>query len=131
MEESPTNRYVDGFVFVVPKKNLEAYREMAKMGKETWLKHGAIDYKECVGDDLEPKPMGDEKPWSFIEMTGATPDDTVWFSFIVFNSKAHRDEVNAKVMSDPAMNDPQWKEKEMPFDMKRMSYGGFEAVVDV
>lgn len=123
-------KYVDGFVFVVPKKNLAAYRKMAQLGKKIWMKHGALDYKECVGDDLRPKPMGTEKHLSFLKISGAGPGETVWFSFIVYKSKKHRDAVNAKVMKDPAMNDPKWKDMTMPFDVKRMAYGGFEVVVD-
>lgn len=103
---------------------------MAQWGAKLWKKHGALDYKECMGDDLTPKPMGDAKPRSFPEIAGATSADTVWFSFIVFKSRSHRDEVNAKVMSDPAMNDPKWKDKPMPFDMNRFAYGGFKTVVE-
>lgn len=125
-----TNRYVDGFVFVVPKKNLADYRKMAEFGKKLWKKYGALDYKECMGDDLEPKPMGEEKPLSFVEMTKAKSNETVWFSYIVYKSKKHRDSVNAKVMKDPAMDDPKWKDKPMPFDMKRFAYGGFKVEID-
>lgn len=123
-------KYVDGFVVVVPKKNFEDYRKMAEIGKEVWLKHGALDYKECIGDDLDPKGMGDMKPVLFPEMAKAGPDDDVWFSFIVYESKEHRDEVNAKVMKDSMMNEAEWKDKPMPFDMKRMAYGGFRVIVD-
>jgi len=104
---------------------------MAQLGKKMWLKHGALDYKECAGDDLKPKPMGDMKPRSFMEMAKAKPGETVLFSFIVYKSKKHRDAVNARVMKDPAMNDPQWKDKPMPFDMKRFAYGGFAVLVDI
>jgi len=124
-------KYIDGFVLVVPKKKLAEYRKMAQLGKKMWLKHGALDYKECVGDDLKPKPMGDMKPRSFMEMAKAKPGETVLFSFIVYKSKKHRDAVNARVMKDPAMNDPQWKDKPMPFDMKRFAYGGFAVLVDI
>lgn len=122
--------YVDGFVLVVPKKKAAAYKQMAELGKKIWMKHGAIDYKECVGDDLQPKGMPGPKPLSFLKMAKAKSSETVWFSFIVYKSKKHRDEVNAKVMKDPAMNDPKWKDKPMPFDMKRMAYGGFKVIVD-
>lgn len=122
--------YVDGFVIVIPKKKVAAYRKMAVFGKNIWMKHGALDYKECVGDDLRVKDMGGGMmPLSFTKMTKAKPTETVWFSFIVFKSKAHRNQVNAKVMKDPAMNDPKWQKMEMPFDMKRMAYGGFKVMV--
>ena len=122
-------KYVDGFVLVVPKDKVEEYRKIAEMGREIWKKHGALDYKECLGDDLEPKEMGGMKPLSFIDLTKAGPEETVWFSFIVYKSKEHRDEVNAKVMK--AMEeDAEMKEMSMPFDMKRMAVGGFEVVVD-
>ena len=122
-------KYVDGFVLVVPKKKVAEYRKMAQLGKKTWMKYGALDYKECVGDDLEPKAMGGMKPLSFFKMAKAKPDETVWFSFIVYKSKKHRDEVNAKVMKDPIMNDPKYKDMPMPFDMSRMAYGGFKVIV--
>lgn len=125
--------YVDGFLLVVPKGKEDAYRAMAQKAHEVWRKHGALDYKECLGEDLRPAlPEGvptDMAPNSFIELLKAGPDDTVWFSFIVFESRAHRDEVNAKVMKDPAMNDPEWTNQPMPVDMKRMYYGGFQTEV--
>ena len=123
-------KYVDGFVFVVPKNRLAEYRRMAQVGKKLWMKYGALDYKECIGDDLHPKVMGGMKLRLFSEMSRARSGDAVWFSFIVFKSKKHRDAVNAKVMKDPMMNDPKWKDKPMPFDMKRFAYGGFRVVVD-
>ena len=116
-------RYVDGYVLVVPKKSIKAYTKMAKLGAKIWMKHGALEYKECMGDDLTHS-------WataSFKKMTNLKPTETVWFSFITYRSKAHRDQVNKKVMSDPLM-DP-GKNKEMPFDMKRMAFGGFKVVV--
>jgi len=121
--------YVDGFVFVVPKKNAALYRKMAELGKKLWLKHGALDYKECIGDDLNPKSMGEWKQLSFRKMTKAKAGEDVWFSYIVFKSKKHRNEVNARVMKDPTMNDPQWQNMPPPFDMKRMAYGGFKVMV--
>jgi uncharacterized protein YbaA (DUF1428 family) len=94
------------------------------------MKHGALDYKECMGDDLKPKgEMAGMAPFTFLKMTKATPKETVWLSFIVFKSKKHRDQVNARVMSDPEMQNPKWKDKPMPFDMKRMAYGGFKVMV--
>ncbi|MDP2668222.1 MAG: DUF1428 domain-containing protein [bacterium] len=124
-------KYVDGFVLVVPQKRVAEYRKMAEVGKKVWMKHGALDYKECVGDDLRPKAMGGIKHRLFSEMAKAKSGETVWFSFIVFKSKKHRDAVNAKVMKDPIMNDPKWKDKPMPFDMERMTYGGFKVAVGV
>jgi uncharacterized protein YbaA (DUF1428 family) len=121
-------KYVDGFVLVVPKGKEADYEEMAKMGRDSWMKHGALQYFECRGDDLKQQEMGDEKSRAFSEMTGATSDENVWFSFIIFNSKEHRDEVNKKVMEE--MSENYKGDFEMPFDMKRMAYGGFEAVVE-
>jgi uncharacterized protein YbaA (DUF1428 family) len=123
-------RYVDGFLIVVPKNKLDEYRKMAEEGREIWMKYGALDYKECVGDDLTPS-MGGMESLPFPTLTGLAADEALVFSFIVYNSKQHRDEVNAKVMSDPAMSPEQMKDKPMPFDMKRFSYGGFEVLVDV
>jgi uncharacterized protein YbaA (DUF1428 family) len=120
--------YVDGFLIVVPEDKLDQYRTMAEEGRDIWMKHGALDYKECVGDDLNPQ-MGEMESLPFPELTGLAGDERLVFSFIVYRSKQHRDEVNAKVMSDPAMA-PE-KMKDMPFDMKRFSYGGFEVLVDV
>lgn len=123
-------KYVDGFVFTVPKKNHRDYKEMAEYGKQLWMKHGALDYFECSGDDLKTTPGPDGmKPLEFIKLTGAQSDETVWFSFITYKSKAHRESVNAKVMKDPSMNDPKWKDKPMPFDVAKMAYGGFKVEV--
>ena len=118
-------RYVDGFVIPIPKKNLKAYARMARMGAKMWMKHGALDYKECVGDDLRPK-------WGtpFSRIVKLKPGETVVFSYIVFKSRAHRDRVNAKVMKDmQKMSDMNMKDS--PFDMKRMTYGGFKVMVDI
>lgn len=121
-------KYVDGFVIVLPVENLPAYREMAEMGAQLWKKHGALEYYECAGDDLSPtNPM---TGITFPEMARAGPGETVVFSFIVFASREHRDEVNAKVMKDPYMNDPARGNQPMPFDMKRMAYGGFTVIVE-
>jgi uncharacterized protein YbaA (DUF1428 family) len=113
--------YVDGYVLPVPKKNLKAYLRLARMGGKVWRKHGALDYKECVGDDLKTK-------WGtpFPEMMRLKPGETVIFSFVVFKSRTHRDRVNAKVMKEmEKMGGP----KDMPFDVKRMVYGGFKVLV--
>ncbi len=123
--------YVDGFLLVVPKNKAAEYKKMAELGKKIWMKHGALDYKECKGDDLKPKNMTTAKSPTFINVAKAKPGETVWFSFIVFKSKKHRDAVNSKVMKDPAMNDPAWNNKSMPVDMKRFSYGGFNVEVGV
>lgn len=123
-------KYVDGFVFTVPKSKVEAYKKMARLGAKMWMKHGALDYKECRGDDLKTKSMGGmAAPLSFTALTKAKSTDTVWFSFIVFKSRKHRDQVNAKVMKDPVMNDPKMVVMPMPVDVKQMAYGGFEVVV--
>jgi uncharacterized protein YbaA (DUF1428 family) len=116
--------YVDGFVLPVPKKNVKSYVKMAKKAGKIWKKHGALDYKECVGDDLKTQ-MG----IPFSKLAKTKPGETVFYSFIVYKSRSHRDQVNKKVMKDPAiqsMCDP----KKMPFDCKRMTYGGFKVLVD-
>lgn len=117
-------KYVDGFVIAVPKKNLKAYQKMATDGGKIWKKYGALQYFECVGDDLD----SDWTTLKFPKMAKCKPGETVIFSFIVYKSKKHRDMVNAKVMKDPYMNNPDLKN--MPFDMKRMAYGGFETIVE-
>ena len=117
--------YVDGFVVPVPKKSVEAYRRIARKAGRVWRDHGALDYKECVGDDVKPGKLT-----SFPQSVKLKPGETVFFSWIVFKSRAHRDRVNAKVMKDPRlarMMDP----KAMPFDARRMIYGGFEVLVDL
>lgn len=116
--------YVDGYVLVVPKKNLKAYKIMATDAGRIWKKYGALDYKECVGDDLKTKHFV-----PFPRLVKLKPNETVVFSYIVFKSKAHRDSVNKKVMKDPFMDDQKYKDKPMPFDMKRMAYGGFKTIV--
>ncbi|MBC7852958.1 MAG: DUF1428 domain-containing protein [Pirellulaceae bacterium] len=116
--------YVDGFVLAVPKKNLKAYTKMASAAGKIWIEHGALEYRECAGDDLDVK-MG----VSFSKMTKVKPGETVVFAWIVYKSRAHRDKVNAKVMKDPRMGQ-MMEGKEMPFDMKRMSYGGFTTLVN-
>lgn len=123
-------KYVDGFVLVVPKGKEAAYEEMAKMGRNSWMKHGALQYFECRGDDLKQQEMGDEKSRAFAEMAGAGSDENVWFSFIVFESKEHRDEVNAKVMQEMGEEYEDQADFEMPTDMTKMAYGGFEVVVE-
>ena len=117
--------YVDGFVLPVPKKNLQAYRKMAQKAGKIWKELGALEYRECVGDDLDVK-FG----VPFSKSAKVKPGETVFFSWIVYKSRAHRDQVNKKVMKDPriaSMTDG----KSMPFDMKRMVYGGFKVLVDL
>lgn len=121
--------YVDGFVLVVPEDKTEQYKEAASMGRDMWMKHGALSVYECKGDDMAQQDMGGEKTRAFPEMAGAKQGETVWFSFIVFKSKEHRDEVNAKVMEEMNQQTEGHEDEPMPFDMKRMAYGGFEAVV--
>ena len=116
-------RYVDGYVVPVPKKNLEAYRRLARTAGKVWRDHGALDVTECVADDVKPGKLT-----SFPQSVKLKPGETVVFSWIVYKSRAHRDRVNAKVMKDPRiakMMDP----KAMPFDGKRMFYGGFKVLV--
>ncbi len=113
--------YVDGYVLPLPKKKIRAYRKMAQWGRRMWLKHGAVDYKECVGDDLKAK-FG--KPFP-VQMK-LKPGETVVFAYVVFKSRAHRDRVNASVMKAmQAVEMPQ----DMPFNPKRMLYGGFQTIV--
>lgn len=123
-------KYIDGFVLVVPKGKEAEYEEMAKMGRDSWMKHGALQYFECKGEDLKPQEMGDQKSRAYKEMTGAGDDENVWFSFIVFNSKEHRDEVNKKVMDEMSEAYQDQADFEMPTDMRRMAYGGFDVAVE-
>lgn len=123
-------KYVDGFVLVVPKDKAQEYTKMASEGRDMWMKHGTLEYYECMGDDLKAQEMGDMKTLTFPELTKAGTDETVWFSFIVFESKRHRDEVNRKVMNEMGEKHVDDKDFSMPFDMRRLAYGGFEVVVD-
>lgn len=124
------SKYVDGFVLVVPKKKIAEYKKMATAAGKMWKKYGALDYKECVGEDLRPK-MGKMKILLFPKMTKLKSGETVVFSYIVYKSRAHRDQVNKKVMNDPSMNSDKYKDMPMPFDMKKMAYGGFKTLVDM
>lgn len=123
-------KYVDGFVLVVPKGKEAEYQKMAELGRDAWMKHGALQYLECKGDDFKQHDMGDEKSRDYKEMTGAGDDENVWFSFIVFSSKEHRDQVNTKVMEEMGETYNDQTDFVMPNDMKKMAYGGFEAVVE-
>jgi len=116
-------QYVDGFVLPVPQENLQAYRRIAQKAGKIWREHGALEYRECVADDVKAGKLT-----SFPQSVKLKPGEIVVFSWIVFKSREHRDRVNAKVMEDPRlakMMDP----KSMPFDTKRMVYGGFKVFV--
>jgi uncharacterized protein YbaA (DUF1428 family) len=115
--------YVDGFVLPVPKKNLQAYRRMAELAGKVWKEHGALEYRECFGDDLDV-PYG----MPFTKMVKPKRGEMVVFSWIVYKSRAHRDRVNKKVMSDSRLSN---MGKKMPFDVKRMAFGGFKVLVDM
>jgi uncharacterized protein YbaA (DUF1428 family) len=123
-------KYVDGFVLVVPKGKEADYQKMAEEGRDMWMKHGALQYFECRGDDLKQQEMGGMKSRAFAEMAGISDDENVWFSFIVFESKEHRDEVNKKVMDEMSEKYKDQTDFEMPTDMKKMAYGGFEVAVE-
>ena len=116
--------YVDGYVLPVPKRKVEIYRRMAKLAGKVWRDHGALQYRECVGDDLNSKFCK-----SYTAQMKSKPGETVVFSWIVFKSRAHRDRVNARVMKDPRLA-KMMDMKNMPFDAKRMVYGGFKVLVD-
>jgi uncharacterized protein YbaA (DUF1428 family) len=117
--------YVDGFVLPLPKRNLDAYRRIARKAGKIWREHGALEYRECVAEDVQAGEVT-----SFPRSVQLKRGETVVFSWIVFKSRAHRDRVNAKVMKDPRLADTM-DPKAMPFDEKRMIYGGFNVVVDV
>ncbi|HYH43090.1 MAG TPA: DUF1428 domain-containing protein [Burkholderiales bacterium] len=117
--------YVDGFIVAVPKKNVTAYRTMSKKAGKVWREHGALDYKECIADDVK---MG--KWTSFPRSVKMKKNETVVFSYIVYKSRADRDRCLKKVMADPRLA-KMMNPKKMPFDAKRMIYGGFKVIVDV
>jgi len=123
-------KYIDGFVLVVPKDKTEEYKKMAEEGRDMWMRHGALEYYESRGNDLVPQEMGGEKARAFTEMAGANSDETVWFSFIIFKSKEHRDEVNAKVIEEMDKQMEGHEDMSISFDMKRMAYGGFQVEVE-
>jgi uncharacterized protein YbaA (DUF1428 family) len=122
IERSAPMSYVDGFVVPVPKKSLAAYRALSKKAGKVWMEYGALSYVECVADDVKPG-----KVTSFPQSVKLKPGEVVVFSWITYKSRAHRDRVNAKVMKDPRM-DP---EQAIPFDGKRLIYGGFEPIVEL
>ncbi|MDI1272690.1 DUF1428 domain-containing protein [Polaromonas sp.] len=119
------SRYVDGFVVPVPTENLDAYRRMARKAGKIWREHGALEYVECVADDVKPG-----KTTSFPQSVKLKARETVVFSWIVYTSRKHRDAVNAKVMSAPRLAD-MMDPKAMPFDGKRMFWGGFKTLVEL
>jgi uncharacterized protein YbaA (DUF1428 family) len=116
--------YVDGFVVPVPKKSLAAYRRMARQAGKVWREHGALEFRECVADDVK---VG--KWTSFPRSVKLKPNETVVFSWITYKSRAHRDRVNAKVMKDKRLA-KMMDVKSLPFDAKRMIYGGFKVFVE-
>lgn len=117
--------YVDGFLVPVKTDRLKEYFAMSKKCAKVWKEHGALDYKECAADDIDLKGFG-----SFTKAAKAKPDETVVFAFIVYKSRADRDKVNKKVMEDPRMND-MCDINNMPFDVKKMAYGGFKTMVEI
>jgi uncharacterized protein YbaA (DUF1428 family) len=117
--------YVDGFVLPLPKANVEAYRQISEKCGKIWREHGALEFRECIGDDVKPGKLT-----SFPQSVNLEPDELVVFSWIVYESRAKRDEVNDKVMKDPRMAEMMSPEA-MPFDGKRMIYGGFEMILDL
>lgn len=116
--------YVDGFVLVVHKDKVDEYRKMAELGGRLWIEHGALDFKECMADDVQTSGL----KTTFPGLMAAGPDETVFFSFITHESRAARDATNAKVMADPRLCMP---EGGMPFDIERMAWGGFTPLVDM
>ena len=117
--------YVDGFVIPVPKRNVEAYRKIARKAGKIWKEYGALEYRECIADDVKPG-----KVTSFPQAVKLKPNEVVWFSWIVYKSRRHRDAVNAKVMKDPRIT-AMMDFSKMPFDGKRMFFGGFKVMVDM
>jgi uncharacterized protein YbaA (DUF1428 family) len=117
--------YVDGFLLPLPRSREDAYRQMAEAAGRLWMEHGAVAFRECIADDVQGKDMV-----AFPDVIGAGAEETVVFSYIVFKSREHRDEVNAKVMADPRLKEL-CGSGDAPFDYKRMAYGGFRAIVDL
>jgi uncharacterized protein YbaA (DUF1428 family) len=115
--------FVDGFVVPVPRRNIAAYRRMARRAGKVWREHGALDYVECIAEDVKPGKLT-----SFPQAVKLKPGEVVWFSWIMYKSRAHRDRVNARVMKDPRLAD-MMDPKTLPFDGKRMFWGGFKVAV--
>ena len=118
-------RYIDGFVIPVPKRNLTAYKHMSRKAGRIWLEHGALEFRETVAEDAAP-----EGAVPFARVARSKPGEVVVFSYTAFRSRAHRDRVNARVMKDPRVL-AMMQEQEMPFDAKRMVYGGFSVMIDL
>ena len=118
-------RYIDGFVLPVPKKNVDAYRRIARKAGKVWREHGALEYIECLADDVKPG-----KVTSFPQSVKLKAGETVVFSWIVYKSRKHRDKVNAKVMKDPRLA-AMMNSKTLPFDAKRMFWGGFKTLIEL
>ena len=118
-------RYVDGFLVPLPKSKVAAYRRIAQKAGKVWMEHGALEYRECVGDDLKAQGMVSLK-----QSARAKPSETVVFSWVVYKSKADRNRIIKKVMKDPRLADLMTPEA-MPFDARRMAYGGFKMIVDL
>jgi uncharacterized protein YbaA (DUF1428 family) len=116
--------YVDGFLIPLPKRKIAEYRRIARKAGKVWRDHGALEYRECIGDDLKVKGMA-----SFLKRAGVKPGETVVFSWVVYKSKADRKRIVAKVLADPRLAD--MSEKNSPFDVRRMAYGGFKVLVDL
>lgn len=119
--------YVDGYVLPLPEKNREIYRDIAQKCGEIWIEHGALAYKECIADDMNAEWAAG----SFPKAVGAAEGETVIFAFVIFKSRQHRDEVNAKVHNDPRMKNMCGGPDNAPFDVSRMMYGGFSLLVDL
>ncbi len=117
------SQYVDGFVIPIPKDKIEEYRKVAEVACKVWMEHGALDYRECIGEDFAAKDM-----ISFPQLAGAKDDETVVFAWIAYESREQRDAVNAKVMADPRMGEMMSCDLQL-FDCKRMAYGGFQTIV--
>lgn len=123
--------YVDGYVLPISADKISQYEKMANLGGKIWMKHGALTYFECLEDDMNPEMPEECSMRNFREVANANNNEKVVFAFIVFKSREHRDEVNAKVMADPEMTaDPDGTNEEMPFAMEKMAYGGFSAFVN-
>lgn len=115
--------YVDGFVLPLPKSKLDVYRKLARKASKVWIEHGALEYHECVGEDLKIAGFP-----SFLDAAGAKRNETVIFAWIVYKTRAHRDRVNKKLMADPRM--ASLAPGNLPFDVTRMAYGGFKTLVE-
>jgi uncharacterized protein YbaA (DUF1428 family) len=116
--------YVDGFILAIPKRHVAHYTRLARLSAKVWLEHGALEFRECIADDV---PYG--KRTSFPRSVKLKPNEVVWFSYVVYRSRRHRDQVNAKAMKDPRLGHLM-NPKSLPFDAKRMIFGGFKTVVD-